>query len=217
MISAVILAAGASSRMGGRTPKQLLRFKGTTLVRRAIQVALSVPVDQVIVVVGSNAQRVADDVGDLDVTVVLNDQWEEGLSTSLRGGLSAVGSDARGVFVYPSDMPLITTEMLQELLRRQQISGRPAAMSEVRGVLGVPVLITRTLFPSLMIQEGDMGGAQYLRAHPDLVEAVRFDDPDLVRDVDRPDDYRRLLEHDPDANWDDEFDPDQEGPWSRPR
>jgi CTP:molybdopterin cytidylyltransferase MocA len=50
-----------------------------------------------------------------------------------------------------------------------------------------------------MIQEGDVGGAQYLRAHPESVEAVRFDDPDLVRDVDRPEDYTRLLELDPDA------------------
>jgi CTP:molybdopterin cytidylyltransferase MocA len=55
------------------------------------------------------------------------------------------------------------------------------------------------LFPALMIQEGDVGGAQYLRAHPEAVEAVHFDDVDLVRDVDRPEDYARLLELDPDA------------------
>ena len=67
---------------------------------------------------------------------------------------------------------------------------------------GVPVFITRSLFPALMIQEGDTGGAQYLRAHPESVEAVRFDDPDLIRDVDRPEDYARLLELDPDAELD---------------
>jgi CTP:molybdopterin cytidylyltransferase MocA len=65
----------------------------------------------------------------------------------------------------------------------------------------VPVFITRSLFPALMIQEGDVGGAQYLRAHPESVEAVRFDDADLVRDVDRPEDYTRLLELDPDAEF----------------
>src|SRR5438270_6787602 len=123
----------------------------------------------------------------------------EGVSTSLRGGLAAVLSDARGVFIYPADMPLVTPEALRELVRRQHTSGRPAAMTETAGVRGVPVFITRSLFPALMIQEGDVGGAQYLRAHPEAVESVHFDDPDIIRDVDRPEDYDRLLELDPDA------------------
>jgi molybdenum cofactor cytidylyltransferase len=188
VLAAVILAAGASSRMG--QPKQLLRFRGTTLLRRAIDTALAVPADQVIVVLGHAADQLLPEVRAAGATVVLNDQWMDGVSTSLRGGLSAVSSEARGVFIYPADMPLVTPEALRELARRQQVSG---------GVRGVPVFITRSLFPALMIQEGDIGGAQYLRAHPESVEAVRFDDADLMRDVDRPEDYRRLLELDPDA------------------
>lgn len=198
MLAAVILAAGGSSRMG--QPKQLLRFRGTSLLRRAIDTAFAVPADQVIVVLGCAAEQLLPEVEATSATVVLNDQWMEGVSTSLRGGLSAVASEARGVFIYPADMPLVTSEALRELARRQQLSGRPAAMTEAGGVRGVPVFITRSLFPALMIQEGDVGGAQYLRAHPESVEAVRFDDPDLMRDVDRPEDYTRLLELDPDAD-----------------
>jgi molybdenum cofactor cytidylyltransferase len=197
VLAAVILAAGGSSRMG--QPKQLLKFRGTSLLRRAIDTAMAVPADQVIVVLGHAADELMPEVKATGATVVLNDQWAEGVSTSLRGGLSAVSSEARGVFIYPADMPLITPEALRELARRQQVSGRPAAMTEAGGVRGVPVFITRSLFPALMIQEGDVGGAQYLRAHPESVEAVRFDDSDLVRDVDRPEDYTRLLELDPDA------------------
>jgi molybdenum cofactor cytidylyltransferase len=197
MLAAVILAAGGSSRMG--QPKQLLKFRGTSLLRRAIDTALAVPADQVIVVLGHAIEQLLPEVESTSATVVLNDQWAEGVSTSLRGGLSAVSTEARGVFIYPADMPLVTAEALRELARRQQVSGRPAAMTEAGGVRGVPVFITRSLFPALMIQEGDVGGAQYLRAHPESVEAVRFDDADLVRDVDRPEDYTRLLELDPDA------------------
>jgi molybdenum cofactor cytidylyltransferase len=197
VLAAVILAAGGSSRMG--QPKQLLKFRGTSLLRRAIDTAFAVPADQVIVVLGHAADQLLPEVETTNATIVLNDQWMEGVSTSLRGGLSAVSSEARGVFIYPADMPLLTAEALRELARRQQVSGRPAAMTEAGGVRGVPVFITRSLFPALMIQEGDVGGAQYLRAHPESVEAVRFDDPDLVRDVDRPEDYTRLLELDPDA------------------
>jgi molybdenum cofactor cytidylyltransferase len=180
-------------------PKQLLKFRGTSLLRRAIDTALAVPADQVIVVLGHAADRLLPEVEATHATVVLNDQWAEGVSTSLRGGLAAVPSDARGVFIYPADMPLVTPEALRELAHRQQVSGRPAAMTEAGGIRGVPVFITRSLFPALMIQEGDVGGAQYLRAHPEAVEAVHFDDPDLIRDVDRPEDYARLLELDPDA------------------
>jgi molybdenum cofactor cytidylyltransferase len=197
VLAAVILAAGGSSRMG--QPKQLLKFRGTSLLRRAIDTAFAVPADQVIVVLGHAADRLLPEVEATRATVVLNDQWAEGVSTSLRGGLAAVASDAKGVFIYPADMPLVTVEALRELAHRQQVSGRPAAMTEAGGVRGVPVFITRSLFPSLMIQEGDIGGAQYLRAHPEAVEAVHFDDPDIIRDVDRPEDYARLLELDPDA------------------
>jgi molybdenum cofactor cytidylyltransferase len=199
MLAAVILAAGGSSRMG--QPKQLLKFRGTSLLLRAIDTALAVPTDQVIVVLGYAADQLMPECEATNATVVLNDQWMEGVSTSLRGGLAAVSSEARGVFVYPADMPLVTPEALRELARRQQVSGRPAAMTEAGGVRGVPVFITRSLFPALMIQEGDVGGAQYLRGHPESVEAVHFDDPDLIRDVDRPEDYTRLLELDPDAEF----------------
>lgn len=197
MYSAIILAAGASSRMGGTVPKQLLRFRGQTLVARAIATARTVPAEQVIVVLGNAADEVLPELADTGAVAVVNDHWQEGLSTSLRGGLAAVSTDARGVFIYPADMPLITPEMLRELALRQQQTGRPATMSEVGGVRGVPVYITRSLLPPLMIQEGDVGGAQYLRAHPELVESVRFLDPDLLRDVDRPEDYQRLLQLDP--------------------
>jgi molybdenum cofactor cytidylyltransferase len=197
VLAAVILAAGGSSRMG--QPKQLLRFRGTTLLRRAVDTALSAGAEQVIVVLGAAAEKLVPEVEATSATIVLNDQWMEGVSTSLRGGLAAVGSEARGVFIYPADMPLVTPEALRELARRQQVSGRPAAMTEAGGIRGVPVFVTRSLFPALMIQEGDVGGAQYLRAHPEAVEAVHFDDPDIVRDVDRPEDYSRLLELDPDA------------------
>jgi molybdenum cofactor cytidylyltransferase len=197
LLAAVILAAGGSSRMG--RPKQLLRFRGSSLLRRAVEAAEAVPVEQVIVVLGHAADQLLPELQGTSATAVLNDQWAEGVSTSLRGGLAAVSTDARGVFVYPADMPLITPDVLRELMRRQQTSGRPAAMTEAAGVRGVPVFITRSLFPSLMIQEGDVGGAQYLRGHPEAVEAVHFSDPDIVRDVDRPEDYDRLLELDPDA------------------
>jgi molybdenum cofactor cytidylyltransferase len=197
VLAAVILAAGGSSRMG--QPKQLLKFRGISLLRRAIDTAQAVPADQVIVVLGHAADQLLPEVQATGASVVLNDQWMEGVSTSLRGGLAAVSSDARGVFVYPADMPLVTPEVLRELAHRQQVSGRPAAMTEVSGLRGVPVFITRSLFPALMIQEGDVGGAQYLRAHPESVEAVHFDDVDVIRDVDRPEDYTRLLELDPDA------------------
>jgi CTP:molybdopterin cytidylyltransferase MocA len=95
-------------------------------------------------------------------------------------------------------MPFVSAEALRNLAAQQHNSGRPGTMSEVNGVKGVPVYVTRSLFPSMMIQEGDSGGAAYLRAHPDLVEVVHSDDENLMMDIDRPADYRRIVEMDPD-------------------
>lgn len=188
--------------MGGGRPKQLLRYRGKSLLRRAVDTAREVPVEQVVVVLGDRGEQMMPELEGTDATVVFNDQWADGLSTSLRGGLAAVAHGARGVFIYPADMPFVTAEVLRELARQQQMTGRPATMTEVSGTRGVPVYVTRSLFPALMIQEGDTGGAQYLRNHPDLVEPVHFEDPDLVRDIDRPEDYQALMEGDPDLQYD---------------
>src|SRR3977135_2158204 len=110
-------------------PKQLLKFRGTSLLRRSIDTALAAGAEQVIVVLGCAADQLLPEVEATSATIVLNDQWMDGVSTSLRGGLAAVSSDARGVFIYPADMPLVTPEALRELARRQQVSGRPAAMN----------------------------------------------------------------------------------------
>src|ERR1700687_760331 len=93
VLAAVILAAGGSSRMG--QPKQLLKFRGTSLLRRAIDTALAVPADQAIVVLGHAADQLLPECEATGAIVVLNDQWMDGVSTSLRGGLAAVSSDAR--------------------------------------------------------------------------------------------------------------------------
>src|SRR5262249_59523453 len=126
LLPPVTLAAGGYSRMG--QPQQLLKFRGTSLLRRAIDTALAVPTEQIIVVLGHAADQLMAECATTRATVVLNDQWREGVSTSLRGGLAVVSSDARGVFIYPADMPLVTPEALRELAHRQQVSGRPAAM-----------------------------------------------------------------------------------------
>lgn len=208
MLSAIILAAGASRRMGERGPKQLLKIRGTSLVRRAVETARAVPCEQVIVVLGANAERIMPELQGSGASVVLNEHWAEGISTSLRGGLAAVHHDARAVVIYPSDMPLVTPAFLADLVREQQQSGRPAAMSEsTLGVRGVPVVVTRTLFGPLMLQEGDVGGAHYLRNHPDLVSTYRVPDDSLLWDVDRPEDYTRLSQVDPDFDLDPETEP----------
>src|SRR5579872_1452496 len=109
-------------------PKQLLKFRGTSLLRRAIDTAVAVPTEQVIVVLGHAADRLMPECQSTGATVVLNEHWAEGVSTSLRGGLAAVSSEARGVFVYPADMPLVTPEALRELAHRQQVRDRKSVV-----------------------------------------------------------------------------------------
>ena len=109
MLAAVILAAGGSSRMG--QPKQLLRFRGTSLLRRAIDTACAVPSEQVIVVLG-RVRQLLPELEATGATVVINDQWMDGVSTSLRAPGRRFFGCAR-VFIYPADMPLLTTDALR--------------------------------------------------------------------------------------------------------
>jgi len=110
-IGAVVLAAGGSSRLGA--PKQLLEFRGETLVRRAAKAALESVCDRVVVVVGSHEMRY--EIDDLPVSVVENKNWQSGISSSIRAGLEQISSQD-GVVITLCDQPFMTAAVLNELI-----------------------------------------------------------------------------------------------------
>jgi molybdenum cofactor cytidylyltransferase len=191
-VGAVILAAGSSSRMG--TPKQLLMFRGQTLVRRAARAALGAGCAPVVVVTGAHAEQTGNELRGLGVRQVLNNLWETGMASSIRAGVRAVTeSDARtaAVVLMLCDQPYVTTDVIAALIAAHRATAAPVVASQYGGSFGVPALFGRGLFAELARLEGEAGAKRVIKRHAAEAHFVPF--PEGETDVDTPDDFARLL------------------------
>jgi molybdenum cofactor cytidylyltransferase len=190
-VSGVVLAAGISRRFGGEA-KQLLAFDGEALVHRAARVARSSRLGEVLVVVGYRRDEVAAAVADLAVAVVVNPDFEQGQSSSVRAGLAATDPGAAAVLFLPCDQPFLTAEVLDRLVAAYATTGGPIVVPAFAGRRGAPGLFDRSLFPELAALRGDVGGRQVIAAHPQAVVEVPLADEWPLLDVDEPGDLVAL-------------------------
>jgi molybdenum cofactor cytidylyltransferase len=182
-VTAIVLAAGASSRLG--RPKQLVVWREETLVHRAARLALEAGLGPVRVVTGARADEVARAVADLPVTCVHNPRAAEGLAGSIHRGLEGVEG---AVLLLTCDQPLLTPEHLRALAERWRATGAGLVASDYDGVAGVPALFSASLLPPLRALQGDQGARALFRGR--AVETVPFVGGGL--DVDTEDDVRAL-------------------------
>jgi molybdenum cofactor cytidylyltransferase len=171
-------------------PKQLLAVAGQSLLRRAVQLAMEVA-DSTIVVLGARAELLANELHDLDVTIVLNNAWQMGMGTSVRAGMSDIPPSAEAVLFVLCDQPQVTSAHLRDLIQAWRSSGHPIAASGYEGVAGVPALFSRSCFADLMSLDPRSGAKQLLQARPQAVAVVPFDE--AANDIDTPEDYRLTL------------------------
>ena len=179
--AAIILAAGASTRLG--EPKQLVTLGGETLLERAVRVASEAGLSPVIAVVHDAA--LIDQLQVRGDQVLLNRQYYKGMSTSIRAGVRwAKGMGASGVVLMTCDQPAVTPHHLQAL------SAEPDAVagSGYAGKTGVPAYFPATYFEQLMSLQGDAGARELLRS----AKAISYEM--LALDVDTPDDLARARE-----------------------
>jgi CTP:molybdopterin cytidylyltransferase MocA len=185
----VVLAAGGSSRMG--EPKQLLDFRGRSLLRRAATVALEAGCGPVAVVVGADADRMRTELAGLPVRIVNNEAWSEGLSTSVKAGLAALEAEVEAITFFPCDQPAVDAAVLKGLAAAREQSSRALIVSGYGGAWGAPMLVAKSRWPQLRELTGDRGAQKVAYAHPDDVECVPF--PDGTFDIDTPADYDACL------------------------
>src|SRR5437764_5806354 len=146
-VAGVVLAAGLSTRMGRN--KMLVRIGSRSLVRRAVETALSARLDPVLAIVGHERERVEAELRGLSWTPVHNPEYAAGMNTSLRAGIRALPEDVEGAVVLLGDMPLVDASMVRalvDLFRREQ---RPLAISTYDGVVAPPILYGRALYDEL--------------------------------------------------------------------
>jgi molybdenum cofactor cytidylyltransferase len=189
-IAAVILAAGASSRMG--RPKQLLDWGGRPLARAAAETALAARLAPIVAVVGAARAEVEAALADLPLQVVANPDYAAGQSTSLRAGIAALDPDADAVVVLLGDQPFVTAAIVERLVAEWHASQASIVAPVYAGQRGNPVLFARAVFPELLAIQGDQGARSALAADPSRIHAVVFDDPRPLADIDTLEDYERL-------------------------
>lgn len=189
-IAAIVLAAGRSSRMAPRN-KLLEPIGGEPIVRHVAGVALESGADPVITVTGFDAESVAATLSDLEVTIVHNPAFGDGLSTSLRAGLSAVPLDSDGALILLGDMPGVDAPVLGALMAA--FTGRDAICVPVhQGRRGNPILWGRSYFAEMMALTGDAGAKQLIGRHAEHVTEVTVGSDSIFADVDTPVDLATL-------------------------
>lgn len=190
--TALILAAGASRRLG--RPKQLVDWHGVPLLQAVVAEVSAWPVEAVAVVLGAHEEEILDAVDFGEAMIVVNPEWQEGIASSLRVGLDAVGRDSQvgRAFLVLGDQPHIPPDVPVGLLEGMDWSDKPAIIPKYRFQRGNPVLVDRRLWSRLMSLEGDAGAARLFQAHPEWVHEIRFDHP-APRDIDTPEDLADLL------------------------
>jgi molybdenum cofactor cytidylyltransferase len=190
-VGAVVLAAGASSRLG--QPKQLLDYHGKPFVRQITETALAAGLSPVVVVTGAHAEAVSDAVAGLPVSLCHNPAWSQGQSTSIRAGLQALPPSIGAAFFLLSDQPQVSVPVLQALRKRHRLDLSPVIAPCIRGRRANPVLFDRSTFPDLMKLKGDIGGRAIFETYPPV--CLPWQDETLLMDVDTPQDYQELVGH----------------------
>jgi CTP:molybdopterin cytidylyltransferase MocA len=191
-VSAIVLAAGAGSRFGGG--KLLAPYRGRPLIEGALANLAGAPVDETVVVVGDDAERLREVCEPHGVRVVENPDWAEGMSTSVRTGLRALGPDARAAVVLLADQPLVGAGAVERLVAAFE-RGAKVAVATYRGRPRNPVLFSREVWPLLEAElSGDEGARPFFRRHPEFLTQVPCDGVGDPTDVDTTEDLRRLGE-----------------------
>ena len=187
-ISGVVLAAGTASRLGA--PKQLLPWRGTTLLEWVVRQAENSPLDEVIAIVGHESAAVRQKVRFERARIVEAPDFHKGCSASIRAGLEEISPNADAAVLILGDQPGIQSAALAAVIEGWRSIQAPVVRISYRGQSGHPVLLSRTIFPEIRELHGDKGVWRLLEAHPGWVHEIEMDLPSPA-DINRWEDYEK--------------------------
>jgi len=189
-IAAVILAAGTSSRMG--EAKQLLHLGEITLLDQVIENVRGSRVDEIVLVLGHEAERIKQSITTQSLKVVINDFYGQGMGTSLRTGLSAVPSGVGGALIVLADQPFVRAATFDQIIDHYRQSGAQIVIPTYKGFRGNPVLLDRSVFAEVMALSGDIGCRAIFGNHLEGIAKVPVEDVGILLDLDSKADVARL-------------------------
>lgn len=190
-IGGLLLAAGGSSRLG--QPKQLLQFEGKTLLRRAAETLVNSECDPVVVVLGAARENFAAEIAKLPVTICINENWQTGMSSSIKAGLRElldIEPAIAAVMITLGDQPNVSADHVGLFAAEFRRSDATIIAAEYGGTVGVPALFSCEMFDQLMQIAGDKGARELIRNRTDGIVKIKLEE--AAFDIDTLDEAGRL-------------------------
>jgi molybdenum cofactor cytidylyltransferase len=191
-ISALLLAAGKGERMG--KAKQLLSLGERRMIEASLNNLIASHVTEIICVLGFAAEKIRPFVEGKERTrVIVNNRFREGMSASIHAGVRAVDPSAQGILIALADQPFIPPEVIDQLIERFASGEKGIVLPVYAGKQGHPVILDRKRYePDLLLLQGDVGGKEIVRKHPEDCLEVAVSSKGVVVDIDEPADYEKI-------------------------
>jgi molybdenum cofactor cytidylyltransferase len=174
------------------TPKQLLRLGDKTMLERTLENVRGSSVDEIVLVLGAAADAIRQELVADSVRVVINHDFQAGMASSLRTGLSAVSPSIQAVLIVLADQPFVRSSTLDHLIACHRKTSPQILIPLYRGFRGNPVLLDRAVFPEVMQLTGDIGCRAIFGAHTESLHKLAVDDVSVLLDIDSEEDWRKL-------------------------
>ncbi len=189
---AIILAAGPSKRLGRL--KQLLPFRGQTLVRRAVASAHEAGCAPIIVVIGAEAEQLRRELADWSRSLVHNPRWSDGMGSSIRMGVAAAQQHNHLLallVILTCDQPFLNAGVIRALLELRAWENKAMAACAYADTVGIPAVFDRAHFAALLHLHDEDGARSVLFSASEAV--AQFPWPEGAIDIDTPEDYEKLI------------------------
>lgn len=188
----LLLAAGSASRMG--EPKQLLKWKNTTILENAIQVASQLKVEQTVVVLGAHYETIISNINKGNHIVVKNKYWDQGLGNSIAFGVRYIQesfTEIENILIMLADQPLIDFNFLNRMVEQHILNENQIVCTAYKNKkLGVPAIFNKLFFEELMQLNSDKGARNILKKYSE--ELIYINGGDLIQDIDTMDEYKTI-------------------------
>ncbi len=188
MIAAIILAAGESRRMG--TQKLLLPFGGTTVVGAVVRTAQASRAGRTLVVLGSDREAIRRELEPHGVDFVVNENYPQGMLTSIQTGLRALPADAQAAVVLLGDQPFLASRVIDEVIAAYEAGRNGIVIPTFQGRRGHPILVDLKYRDEILAIDPAEGLRRLMLAHPDDILEIDVGDGNILRDLDTPEDYQ---------------------------
>ena len=186
----IILAAGNSSRMG--EPKQLMMYKNKTFLQHIIGESKNANLYPVICVTGYQSDLVTNSISGMDISVVYNEHWPEGMGSGISAGIKQLLlTDVDSVILAVSDQPHVSADLFGTMQTLEDQSGKGIVACSYAGTLGTPVLFRKDYFNRLKSLNGNQGAKNIVKINMPDVCSVDFENGNI--DIDTKEDYENLI------------------------